>query len=221
MLDAVTGSARIGGHKIRLLLVDDHRILRQGMRRLLDLDTGLEVVGEAESGYEALAQVRLCRPDIVLMDIRIPGLDGIETTRRLKQEYPKIGVIILTSYTGEYLPQAIEAGASGYLLKNVSYEELSRCIRAVKAGEVVVDRSLGPELFRQFAALSGGTKARLSQRELSVLRLLAAGRNTREIAAELFISETTLKRDLRSIYAKLNAHNRAEAIARGYEHKLL
>lgn len=222
MSDIITGSPGTGGDKIRLLLVDDHRIVRQGMRRLLELDEGLNVIGEAETGHDALAQARLSFPDIVLMDIRIPGLDGIETTRRLRQECPKIRVIMLTSYAGEYMPQAIEAGASGYLLKSVGYEELSRCIRAVNAGEVIVDRSLGPELFRQFAALAAtSSKTLLSERELSVLRLLAAGSGTKQITARLFISGTTLKRDLRRIYTKLGAHNRAEAIAKGYERKLL
>ncbi len=208
--------------RIRILLVDDHRILRQGIRRLLDLDEGLEVIGEAESGHEALALARQSSPDIVLMDIRIPGMDGIVTTRLLKQESPNIKVIVLTSYAGEYLSQAIEVGASGYLLKSVGFEDLSTCIRSVNAGEVIVDRSLGPELFRQFAALSANrNKTQLTERELSILRLLAAGYGTKQIAGELFISGTTLKRDLRSTYAKLGAHNRAEAIAKGYEQKLL
>lgn len=208
--------------RIRILLVDDHRILRQGIRRLLDMDSGLAVIGEAESGQEAIAQARQNTPDIVLMDVRIPGLDGIQTTRRLRQEFPNTRIIVLTSYGGEYLSAAIEAGASGYLLKSVGFEELSGCIRAVNAGEVIVDRSLGPELFRRFAALSANSaKAQLSERELSVIRLLAAGYGTRQITEELFVSGTTFKRDLRSIYAKLGAHNRAEAIAKAYEQEVL
>lgn len=137
----------LGAKKIRVLLVDDHKVVRQGIRHLLELDEGIEVVGGAETGEEALSEAYLRRPDVVLMDIRIPGLDGIEATRQLKQTFPDMEVIMLTSYAKEYVSQAIEAGASGYLLKSVDYKELSQTIRAVHAGEMVIDPSLGPDRF--------------------------------------------------------------------------
>jgi DNA-binding NarL/FixJ family response regulator len=208
--------------KIRVLLVDDHKIMRQGLRRLVELDGGLEVVGEAETGEEALAEVRAKSPDIVLMDIRIPGVDGIEATRQIKQSHPRVEVIMLTSYVEEYMPEAIEAGASGYLLKSVGYEELSNAIRAVHSGEVIIDRSLGRELFRRFADLTRASKeSALTERELEILSLLASGMSGRQIAAQLFISETTLKRELRHTFNKLGVDNRAQAIAEACKRELL
>jgi len=208
--------------KIRVLMVDDHKIMRQGMRRLLELDNGIEVVGEAETGEEALAEVANKSPDIVLMDIRIPGIDGIEATRRLKRSHPEVEVIMLTSYVEEYVPEAIEAGASGYLLKSVGYDELSQAIRAVHAGEAIIDRSLGRELFRRFADLTRAAKQpTLSDRELEILSLLASGMSGKQIAARLFMSDTTVKRELRHIFNKLGVDNRAQAIAEAYRRKLL
>lgn len=208
--------------KIRVLMVDDHKIMRQGMRRLLELDNGIEVVGEAETGEEALAEVANKSPDIVLMDIRIPGIDGIEATRRLKRSHPEVEVIMLTSYVEEYVPEAIEAGASGYLLKSVGYDELSQAIRAVHAGEAIIDRSLGRELFRRFTHLKrSGKEAFLSDRELEILSLLASGMSGKQIAARLFMSDTTVKRELRHIFNKLGVDNRAQAIAEAYRRKLL
>lgn len=211
-----------GQSKIRVLLVDDHKIVRQGLRRLLEVDEGIEVVGEANTGEEALIQARATSPNIVLMDIRIPGMDGIEATQQLKEAHPDVEVIMLTSYAEEYMSEAIKAGALGYLLKSVSHEELSQAIRAVHSGESVIDRSLGRDLFRRFADLtqaSSGTA--LSERELEVLRLLAAGKSSHEIAAELFIGETTLKRELRHIFNKLGVDNRLQAVAEACKRKLI
>ncbi|RLC94753.1 MAG: DNA-binding response regulator [Chloroflexi bacterium] len=208
--------------KIRVLLVDDHKIMRQGMRHLLELDEGIEVVGEAETGEDALAEADLKRPDVVLMDIRIPGMDGIEATRQLKRAYPDMDVVMLTSYADDYVPEAIEAGASGYLLKSVDYGELSRAIRAVRAGEAIIDRSLGRELFRRFADLSRASKeADLSGRERDILRLLASGLNAKEIAGQIFVSHATVKRDLRQIMRKLNVESRTHAIAEAHRRKLI
>jgi NarL family two-component system response regulator LiaR len=208
--------------KIRVLMVDDHKIMRQGMRRLLELDDDIEVVGEAETGEEALAEVAAKSPDIVLMDIRIPGIDGIEATRRVKRSYPEVEVIILTSYVEEYVPEAIEAGAAGYLSKSVGYEELSQAIRAVHAGEAIIDRSLGRELFHRFAELTRASKEpTLSDRELEILSLLASGMSGKQVAVRLFTSDTTIKRELRHIFNKLGVDNRAQAIAETYKRKLL
>ena len=197
-----------GQSKIRVLLVEDHKIVRQGIRRLLEVDEGIEVVGEASTGEEALIQARATSPNIVLMDIRVPGMDGIEATEHLKQAHADVEVIMLTSYAEEYVAEAIRAGAAGYLLKSVSHEELSQAIRAVHAGESVIDRSLGRDLFRRFADLTqAASGAALTDRELEVLRFLAAGKTGNEIAAELFIGETTLKRELRHIFNKLGVNS--------------
>jgi len=208
--------------KIRVLLVDDHKIIRQGIRRLLELDEGIEVVGEAETGEAALAEVATVAPDVVLMDIRLSGMDGIEVTRQLKQACSEIKVIVLSSYTEDYVPEAIEAGALGYLLKSVSYEELSQAIRSVYAGQATIDGSLVGDLFRRVAELGqAGKDAGLSQRQLQILRLLASGLGNKEITGELFISSTTLKRELRHIFNKLGASTRAQAVAEAYKRRLL
>ncbi len=208
--------------RLRVLLVDDHKVVRQGIAHLLQLDEGIEVVGEAETGQDALAEADLKRPDVVLMDIRIPGMDGIEATRRLKKAFPDMDIIMLTSYADEYVPEAIEAGASGYLLKSVDYNELSQAIRAVHAGETVFDRSLGREFLGRFADLAHKSKeATLSEREMDILRLLASGTSGGEIAAQLSMTSTALKRHLRHIFNKLGVENRAHAIAEAYRRKLL
>jgi DNA-binding NarL/FixJ family response regulator len=213
-------SIRHGG--IRILLVDDHKIFRQGMRRLLELDDGVVVVGEADDGERALAEAQLKSPDVVLMDVRITGIDGVETTRRLKQAHPEVNVIMLTSYAEEYVPEAIEAGASGYLLKSVSHEELSAAIRSVYLGESVIDRSLSRDLFRRFGELRRANKESiLSSREVEIMRLLASGVSGKCVAARLSISDTTLKREMRHIFARLGVETRAQAIAEACRHGLL
>ena len=207
---------------IRLLLVDDHKLFRQGMRRLLELDDGVEVVGEADTGERALVEVKSKRPDVVLMDIRIPGVDGVEATRRIKQDFPHVGVIMLTSYAEEYVPESIEVGASGYLLKSVGHEELSKAIRSVHSGEAVIDPSLSRDLFRRFGEMRRANKeAILSPRQVEILHLFASGMNGRSVAVKLFISDTTLKREMRHIFAKLGVETRAQAIAEAYAKKLL
>jgi len=213
---------RMGVKKIRVLLVDDHKIVRQGMRHLLELDEGMEVVGEAETGEEALSHATLANPDVILMDIRIPGMDGIEATRELKRTSPDIEVIMLTSYADDYVSEAIEAGASGYLLKSVDYEELSQAIRAVHAGEVAIDRSLGRDLFHRFADLTRTSRqAHLSNRQLQILELLSSGTSRKEIGARLFLSDTTVKREIRHIFDKLGVDSTAHAIAEAYRRRLL
>jgi DNA-binding NarL/FixJ family response regulator len=208
--------------KIRVLLVDDHKLMREGIRRLLEMDEGIEVVGEAETGEEALAVARKVSPEVVLMDIRMPGMDGIQTMRRLKQARPHVDVIMLTSYAEGYVTEAIEAGASGYLLKSVGHEGLSHAIRTVRAGESVIDRSLSRELLSHLADLANSSKdSALSPVELQVLQLVSGGKNSKQVAGELFVSETTVKRVLCRVYNKLGVGNRAEAIAEGYRRHLL
>jgi len=208
--------------RIRVLLVDDHKVVREGIRRLLELDEGIEVVGEAETGDDAITQVNLMSPQVVLMDIRIPGVDGIEAARRIKDGHPDIDIIILTSYAEEYVSEAIGVGVSGYLLKSVGYEELSRAIRSVRAGEAVIDRSLSRDLFRRFAGLAQENKEpSVSDRERSILRLLADGMTVKDMAGELFVSDRTIKRELRHLFSKLGVAKRAQAISEAHRRGLL
>lgn len=205
-----------------MLLVDDHKIFRQGMRHLLELDEGFKVVGEAEKGEEALASATATKPDVVLMDVRIPGKSGIEVTRQLKSLDPNIEVIVLTSYTEEYVSQAIEAGASGYLLKSIDYKDLCSAIRAIVNGEVVIDRTLGRDLFHRFASLSRESKrAHLSDRQIEVLQLLSDGLSRREISRQLSFSDTTVKRELTQIFDKLGVTSRGRAISEAHRRGLI
>ncbi len=211
------------GEAIRVLLVDDHQVVRQGLRKMLDGEKGIEVVGDAGSAEEILAEVELLSPDIVLMDIRMPGMGGIEATRQLKAKQPECSIIVLTLY-GEYLPQAIEAGAVGYLLKNIKREELSQAIRAVYRGQSPLDLSLSRELFAQFAALAssdGRPRGYLAAPEREILRLIASGASNREIGDRLFMSTATVKRGVRRIFDKLEVRSRSQAVAEAYKRRLI
>lgn len=201
---------------IRIFLVDDHPVVREGLRYMLEREEDMAVVGEAGSAEEALTQVEWLHPEVILMDIKMPGMDGIELTRRLREKQPSCNIIILTFHE-EYLAQAIEAGAVGYLHKDIRREELTRAIRAVRQGRSPLDLSLSRDLLTEIA-----TPARnLSPRELEVLRLIAAGASNREIAEQLFLSETSVKRGVRLILEKLGVRNRSEAVAEAYRRKLI
>lgn len=209
---------------IRVLLVDDHPVVRQGLRRILELEEDMEVVGEAASGEEAMAQIEAICPSTVLIDMRMPGMSGIEVIRQIKERNPDMNFIVLTLYGDQYLAQAIEAGAMGYLVKDVGGEELIRAIRAVHHGQSILHPSLSRELFTEFACLAKGKRTRrptLSPRELDMIRLIAAGATNKEIAAQLFLSETTVKRGVSGIFDKLSAKDRAEAVAEAYKRGLL
>ena len=211
------------GTKIRVFLVDDHQMVREGLRRMLELEADIEVVGEAGSFEEALTGVQAQEPHVVLMDIKMPGVDGIEATRRLKEAQPDCNIIMLTIY-GEYLPQAIAAGAVGYLLKDIARPELSQAIRAVYQGRSSLDLSLSRELFTEFGNLAQGVDAQrntLSSREMSLLRLIASGASTQEMSRQLFMSDATVKRGVRQLLERLNVRNRSEAVAEAYKRGLL
>ncbi len=190
---------------------------------MLELEEDIEVVGEAGSFEEALTGVQAQEPHVVLMDIKMPGVDGIEATRRLKEAQPDCNIIMLTIY-GEYLPQAIAAGAVGYLLKDIARPELSQAIRAVYQGRSSLDLSLSRELFTEFGNLAQGVDAQrntLSSREMSLLRLIASGASTQEMSRQLFMSDATVKRGVRQLLERLNVRNRSEAVAESYKRGLL
>ena len=206
---------------IRILLVDDQQVIREGLRRMLEIEPDLKVVGEAADAKEALAQVESLSPEVILMDIKMPGVDGIELTRQVKQKKPSCNIIMLTLYD-EYLTQAIEAGASGYLVKDIKRDELLRAIRAVREGRSPISLSLSQD---QLAELVTPAESRqsshLSERELSILSLIANGVTTKEIANQLFLSEATVKRTVRLILDKLSVRNRSEAVAEAYKRRLI
>ncbi len=206
---------------IRILLVDDHQVVREGLRRMLELEADMKVVGEANDAKEALTQVESLSPEVILMDIKMPGVDGIELTRQLKEKQPSCNIIMLTLYD-EYLAEAIEAGAVGYLLKDVKREELVKAIRAVHQGRSPLNLSLSRDQLAEFATPAESKQhAYLPERELAVLRMIADGITTEEIANQLFLSQASVKRSVRRIFEKLGVRNRSEAVSEAYKRRLI
>lgn len=206
---------------IRILLVDDHEVVRDGLRRMLELEADMEVVGEAANAKEALTQAELLHPEVILMDIKLPGTDGIELTRQLKSRQPSCRIIMLTLYD-EYLPEAIEAGAEGYLLKDIKRDELIKSIRLVHEGRSPLNLSLSQERLLEIVAPDEGKqRIHLSERELIILRLIAEGIKTKDIAIQLFLSEASVKRSVRTIFEKLGVSNRSEAVSEAYKKRLI
>lgn len=207
---------------VRVLVVDDHPTLRTGLRRLLETDEHIRVVGEAGAGEEALAQMAAYPVEVVLLDMRLPGMDGIETTRQIKLRHPEARVIAFSGFGGEDVAQAIEAGAAGYLLKTASLPELVGAIHQAARGESPIDPHLAPALLDRFASLSRQARQQgMTQRQHQILRLVAGGIPSKAIAAEMAISEATLKRDMRAIFNHLGVNDRAHAVAEGYQKHLL
>jgi DNA-binding NarL/FixJ family response regulator len=204
---------------IRVLIVDDHPVVRDGLRSVIDGEPDMEVVGEAGHGAEALARAAATPVDVVLMDLRMPTMGGVEAIERLRRTVPAVRVLVLTTYdTDRDVLPAIEAGATGYLLKDTPREELLRAVRAAHRGEAVLSPAVAGRLMGQVRLPAQDA---LSNRELEVLRLIAAGSTNREAAQKLFISEATVKTHLLHIYAKLEVRDRASAVAAGYERGLL
>jgi DNA-binding NarL/FixJ family response regulator len=205
---------------IKLLIVDDHPVVRDGLRGMLGGDPEFAVVGEAADGAEAVTLAERLGPDVVLMDLRMPGTDGVAAIIGMRERGLPARVLVLTTYDtdSDVLP-AIEAGATGYLLKDAPREELFRAVRAAARGEAVLSPSVATRLLGQVRAPAA--KGPLSQRELEVLALIARGRNNREAAAHLFISEATVKTHLLHIYQKLGVNDRASAVAAAFERGLL
>ena len=204
---------------IRILLVDDHPVVRHGLRGMLENEPGLAVVGEAGSGAEGLELALTEQPDIVLMDLRMPGGDGVEATGRILARLPATKVVVLTTYESDRdILRAIEAGASGYLLKDASPAELAEAVRAAARGETVLAPSVASTLVRQ---VRSPAPPALSAREAQVLRLVARGLTNADIGRELFISEATVKTHLLRTFSKLDVDDRTAAVTKAMSHGLI
>ena len=211
--------------RIRVLIVDDQPLARAGFRSVLEATGQIDVVGEAATGGEALTQARQHNPDVVLMDVRMPGMDGIEATRQM----PRQKVLILTTFgLDEYIIEALRAGASGFLLKDAPIEELVRAVRAVAAGDAQLSPGVTKRLLDQVARRlpppvehDQGALAQLTNREAEVLRLIAAGMSNAEIGQALVVSEPTVKTHVSSVLQKLGLRDRVQAVIYAYENGLV
>jgi DNA-binding NarL/FixJ family response regulator len=201
---------------IRILTVDDHPLLREGIAALVKAESDMEIVAEASEGEEAIKQFRRHRPDVTLMDIQMPNLNGIEAISRIRNEFPGAKIIVLSTYSGDVqVLQAIKAGARGYIVKSQVHRELLNAIRSVHAGH----RRIPPEIAAELAEHAADDS--LSPREIDVLRLIAAGNANKQIADKLSIEETTVKSHISSILSKLNANDRTHAVTIGLQRGII
>ena len=208
--------------KIRVILAEDHAVVRQGTKHLLDRYPDIEVIGEAGDGEEAVALVKELKPDVAIMDVRMPRMSGIEATRKIKAECPEVAVLALTAHDDdEYVFALLESGANGYLLKTAEIEELVKAIRAVHAGQPALDPLVTQKVVSQFMngkslpdvmAQVGDEMDGLTNRELEVLRMVAQGLTNKEVAQQLYISDRTVQAHLSSIFSKLQVSSRTEAV---------
>jgi DNA-binding NarL/FixJ family response regulator len=211
----------------RVLIADDQTLVRTGFRVILDAESDIDVVGEAGDGRAAVATARALKPDIVLMDIRMPELDGIEATRLLAEGTPSPRVLILTTFDlDEYVYEALRAGASGFLLKDAGVEELLQAVRVIAAGDALLSPSITRRLIEDYARRPPVRErppalAELTPRELDVLRLIARGLSNGDIARELVVGDATVKTHVARIFAKLDLHDRAQAVVLAYESGLV
>ncbi len=211
--------------KQRILIVDDHEVVRLGLKSLLEHHPQFEVIGEAGNAKDAIEIVGQLKPDIVLMDIRLPGTSGIEACEEITHNYPETRVVMLTSYAeDEMLFSAIRAGASGYVLKQIASDDLIRALEAVGRGEALLDPAVTQRVFQEVRRAvkeeEASAFANLSQQERHVLLLVSEGKTNREIAKSLFLGEGTVRNYVSSILSKLGVSNRAEAAAYAVEHNL-
>ncbi len=205
--------------RIKVLIADDHRVVREGLAAILKTKENIAVVGEAQDGHEALEKVRALLPDVVLMDVSMPRMNGVEATRQIKREFPHIGIIALTMYDEQhYIFDLVRAGATGYLLKDTDSAQIVAAIRAIYRGESLIHPSVASKILAEFSLMSQkkGKKASwvehdLTEREITVLRLVAEGKTNKEIANALNLSEKTVKNHVRNIFHKLQVYDRTQA----------
>lgn len=217
---------RVEMSKITVVIADDHELFRQGTRNLIENEEDIEVVGEAVNGKEAIEMVEKLKPDIVLMDISMPEVNGIEATKRIKIIRPSTAVIILTAYDNDkYISALLEAGAAGYLLKNVRGTELINAIRSVFTGESVLHPVIAQKVLSRFASDKGKHEPvqdiEISERELEILKLAAKGMSNQDIADSVFVSRRTVQTHLANIFRKMDVSSRTEAVLRSIKTGLL
>ena len=210
--------------KIRILVVDDHPVVREGIAAMLERQSDMEVVGEASDGAAGVDQCMAKNPDIVLMDLRMPVMDGVEAMRKISEKQPAVRFIVLTTYDNdEYIFKGIEAGARAYLLKDAPREDLFKAVRAVHRGESLIHPTVASKVLDRFATLSKQAQPPelLSEREMEVLRLMATGAANKTIAAQLCISESTVKTHVQSIFQKLDVNDRTEAVTHALQRGII
>ena len=204
---------------IRIMVVEDHQIVREGLRRMLELEPDMRVVAEASNADEAVGLVHTAGPDVILMDIKMPGVDGIELTSRLTKDSPELKILVLTLYD-EYLPEALAAGAVGYLRKDLGRTELAQAIRTASEGRFPLYLDLEKTSLMKIVRPETGQE-HFSERETTILRCVAGGAQCKEIAEELAMSQTTVRRTLREVFTKLGARNSSEAVAQALNKHLI
>ena len=215
--------------RLRVLVADDHALFRRGLQMVLEAEPDIELVGEASDGVEAVERSQELMPDVILMDVRMPKRSGIEAASQIKDLLPHVKILMLTISDEEAdLYDAIKAGANGYLLKEISIEEVANAIRSVAQGQSLISPSMASKLLNEFATMVKRADEkqqlptpRLTDREMEVLKLVAKGHNNRDIAKELYISENTVKNHIRNILEKLHLHSRMEAVVYAVREKLL
>ena len=206
--------------KVKVLIADDHRVVREGLTAILEMKEDIQIVGEAADGGEAVEKARTLMPDVIVMDVSMPGMGGVEATRIIKRELPHIGIIALTMYDDQqYIFDFVRAGATGYLLKDADSAQIVAAIRAVSHGESLIHPSVASKILAEFSLLSEGKGKRrsflehdLTERELTVLRLVAEGKTNKEIANVLDLREKTVKNHVSNIFHKLHVYHRTHAV---------
>ncbi len=207
---------------ISVVLVDDHAVLRDGLKNIFALEEDINVVGEAVKGEDALRTIRAAAPDVVIMDINLPGMNGLEVTRIVKKEFPDIRVLVLTMYSDdEYLMAALREGSDGYLLKDSPSEQVVEAVRTVALGESIIHPSMTKKLIDYHNRKKEDKETRLTEREREVLICLVEGLSNKEIASKLFISDKTVKIHVSKIYKKLDVKSRSQAVIHAVQHHLV
>jgi NarL family two-component system response regulator LiaR len=211
------------GSPVKVFLIDDHQVVREGTRRLIELDGQCVVVGEAASGEDALNNPALGLANVVLCDIMLPGMDGIETTRRVVEKYPHLRVVVLSSFGDNYLGPALEGGAAGYILKRATKDELARAVREAAGGGSPLSPALNAMLVNRYRDMQNQKPGQgtVTERQREVLKMVAQGVTTKEIASKLFLSPATVKRELRHVFDLMGVNNRAHAVAEAQKRGLI